>query len=352
MTPTTPAGPYSPAAKHDRTTDPGDRNLGDRAGAGAEAVSQPVFLVGSMRSGTSMLRLMLDNHPELAFFHEFPFSVEMLAEEGWPDMQEYYRYLASNRIFQDSGLSVDTGLDYPGLMNSFLKQKRDRDGKRLVGATVHLQFDRLLRIWPDARFIYLLRDGRDVARSCIGMGWAGNMYRAVDSWVGAERLWKSFVPSLPPERWTELRYEDLVRDPVSALTRVCRFIGLAYDPAMLGYGHSSTYEAPDPKLAEQWRTKLSPWELRLAEARIGDMLAERGYELSGQPRLTVGPVRDWWLRQHDRWNRIAFRRRRLGVRLLAAEMFMRVAAPSLRYLERQRRRTVLRLHEVERAYLK
>jgi hypothetical protein len=319
-----------------------------------DAVHQPVFLVGSMRSGTSMLRLMLDNHPELAFFHEFPFSVEMLDDDevGWPDMEEYYRYLATNRIFQDSGLAVDSGLDYPGLMNSFLRQKRDRDGKRLVGATVHLQFDRLLRIWPDARFVYMLRDGRDVARSCMGMGWAGNMYRAVNSWILAEDLWKSFAASLGPERWIEIRYEELVRDPVPVLTRICQFVGLEYHPAMLGYGRSSTYEAPDPKLAEQWRTKLSPWELRLAEARIGDTLAERGYELSGQPRLKVGPLFHWCLNQHDRWNRLAFRRRRLGMSLLASEMFMRMAAPSLRYLERQQRRTVLRLHEVERAYLK
>jgi hypothetical protein len=322
---------------------------GPAAGA---VVAEPIFLVGSMRSGTSMLRLMLDNHPELAFFHEFPFAVEMLGEDGWPDMDEYYRYLEVHRIFQDSGLSVDTGLDYPALMNSFLRQKRDGDGKRLVGATVHHQFDRLLRIWPDAKFIHLLRDGRDVARSCMGMGWGGNMYTAVWSWVSAERQWAAFAPALPPGRRLEVRYEDLVRDPVAALAQVCRFAGLDYHPAMLEYGRGSTYESPDPKLAEQWRTKLSPWELRLAEARIGDMLVERGYELSGHPRLRVGPVMRWWLRQHDRWNRLAFRRRRLGLKLLTAELLMRWTYPPLRYVERLQKRTVLRLHEVERAYLK
>ena len=57
--------------------------------------------------------------------------------------------------------------------------------------------DRLTRIWPDARFIHLVRDPRDVARSVIPMGWAGNTWVGVERWMEAERLWDRVRSSLP-----------------------------------------------------------------------------------------------------------------------------------------------------------
>src|SRR5262249_10285452 len=148
-------------------------------------------------------------------------------------------------------------------------------------------FDRLLRIWPDARFIHIVRDGRDVGRSVIERGWAGNMYTAVEPWIEAELLWSRLCPVLAAERRTEIRYETLVGEPVATLTRLCEFIGVPYDPAMLEYPHDSTFDRPSPQLIGQWKRKLSPDAVRLAEARIGPILIERGYELSGYPRLEV-----------------------------------------------------------------
>jgi hypothetical protein len=92
------------------------------------AVQQPVFVVGAPRSGTTLLRLMLGHHPRVAFLSEFPFAVDALPERGWPPLGGYYEYLAENRIFRDSGLKIDTGLDYVGLMQSFLRQALRRGG--------------------------------------------------------------------------------------------------------------------------------------------------------------------------------------------------------------------------------
>ena len=196
----------------------------------------PVFLVGSERSGTTLLRLMFDHHPQVAFFFEFEYSVTRMPEtSGWPDLEEYYDFLEQNRIFRAARLTIDKGLDYPHLIDNFLRQKQRRDGKPVVGATVHYEFDRLLRIWPDARFIHLVRDGRDVARSVIAMGWAGNMYMAVEPWLRAETLWSSLSGRLPADRWMEIRFEKVVSEPETVLTRFCEFIGVPYDPMMLEY---------------------------------------------------------------------------------------------------------------------
>ena len=157
----------------------------------------------------------------------------------------------------------------------------------MIGATVHRHFDRLLKIWPNARFIHLIRDGRDVARSCIGMGWSGNVWTGVERWLEAESLWNELKPKISADQYTEVNYEDLITQPAEVLTEICQFIGLEYDKAMLNYDQDTTYSKPDPKLIQQWRKKLSEEEIRLVESRASDLLVSRGYELSGLPSLQL-----------------------------------------------------------------
>ena len=83
------------------------------------------------------------------------------------------------------------------------------------------------------------------------------MYNAVERWLETEKLWSRLSQTLPADRWTEIRYETLIAEPVATLTRVCEFLGVTYDPAMLDYSKHTTYGPPSPKLAGQWR-KLSP----------------------------------------------------------------------------------------------
>ncbi len=313
-----------------------------------DMVQEPFFLVGCTRSGTTLTRLMLDHHPLLAFFFEFEYAVEKMPDhEGWPDLHEYREFLRQDRIFQAAKVVIDAELDYPRLIDSFLRQKQDRDGKPLVGATVHHHFDRLLRIWPDARFIHIVRDGRDVARSSIEMGWAGNIYTAVERWIEAELLWSKVRSQLPADRSIEIRYEALVSAPQTTLTRVCEFLGVPYDSAMLDYPAHTTYGPPSPKAAGQWKSKLSPNEVRLAEARIGDMLIERGYELSGYPPLEVSPAMARRLQIHSRYNCLKFRRKRFGTGLVLADWVTRRCGP-----RSMQRRVKERINAIETKYLK
>ena len=271
-----------------------------------------------------MLRLMLHRHPCVAWNSESDYVVDYVGDDGrWPPLAEFYARLrrdyqySNDRIFAGHKFTIDHGLDFPSLARSFLEQFRRREGDPpVVGATVHRHFHRLPFIWPDAKFIKITRDGRDVARSGMLMGWYGNLWAACDRWLEAEHTWDRLRATLTPDRFVDVRYEDLVSRPVEVLTRLCAFMGLAYDPVMLTYDRSTGYEYPDAKCAAQWKRKMSPAELRLVEARIGDELVRHGYELSGHPPLRVGPLRRCWLRLTDRVGRARHRVRKFGLSLV------------------------------------
>ncbi len=301
-----------------------------------------------MRSGTTLLRLMLDHHPQVAWCSEFAFSVERIQRNGeWPRLSEYYRYLEITRPFQHAGYTINPELSYPDLVNSFLCQKRDRDGKQIVGATVHRFFDRLLWIWPSSRFIHLLRDGRDVARSFVALGWAGNAWGGTEHWIEAERLWERLRPTLRDGQYHEVRYESLIRAPDETLRQICEFIGVPYATQMLRYPQATTYAAPDPNLVDQWQRNLSAQAIRQVEARTGDMLPARGYALSDLPPLQLKRAAERWLRFQNRYLRACFRARRYGWPLFVCDFLARRL-----HLGFWQRRLLPRIHAVDTVKLK
>jgi len=301
----------------------------------------PLFLVGSERSGTTWLRLILSHHPRLSWSNEFEYAVDRVSDRGdWPRLDGYYKWLDTHRIFRATGFTIDKSLDYPSLIKSFLRQRAQRDGKPLVGATVHRHFDRLLHVWPDARFIHMVRDGRDVANSAIKLGWAGTTWFGIDQWVEAERLWDRLAAGLPRDRWTEISYENLVTQPEQTAQGLCRFIGIPYDQAMFDYPKHTTYKAPSRQLGKQWRKTLTPFEVRLAEAKAGEMLVKRGYELSGLPAVKISAALSCWLNLKDKWSRMRYRQTHLGWGLWLANAVSRRLGP-----ESWRRSVLLRVNE-------
>jgi hypothetical protein len=311
-------------------------------------LASPVFLVGAARSGTTLLRLMLDHHPQIAFPFEFEFGVDFLPESGWPDMHAYRDWLSTHRAFQQHGLAVDPDLDCPNLVRSFLDQAWRRSGKPIMGATVHHRhFHRLIELWPDARFIHILRDGRDVARSVVSLGWAGHCWHAAQWWIEAERTWQRLRAKLAPGQWTDVTYEELVTSPEPVLARLCTFIGVEFDGAMLDYSRHSRYERPDPKLIGQWRHKMTEREVQLVESRIGDMLVERGYSLSGFPCIRTSAATRLWLGLRSRLGRAIFRVGRYGSGLFLQELVARRLG-----MRPWQRRLKVRMNQIEQNTLK
>jgi Sulfotransferase family len=312
-------------------------------------VEAPVFLVGSERSGTTLLRLMLDHHPEVAFEKEFDFVVSKVADTGgFPPLHDYLEWIATVR---GADYAMDRSLDYRELVNDFLRQKQAASGgKPHIGATVHRNFDRLRFLWPDARYIHLVRDPRDVARSVVQQGWAGNIYQASELWIQAENCWDSLVTHLAGDQATEVHYEDLVMRTEAVLTEICRFMGVDYSEKMLEYrADAPQYPPPDPRLVTQWKTKLPPRDVALVEVRTSGLMESRGYGLSGHPLPKVGHLKHELLLRSARLRRLRTRLdtfgprlvtmdvlgRRLGLRKLAMHAQTRINAVEQRRVDQQ-----------------
>lgn len=283
----------------------------------------PIFLVGSERSGTTLLRLMLDHHPDIAFNLESEFLVSQISDDGgFPEIGNYCEYLRNDRVFGHSHFEIKKNLDFVSMANDFLEQKRTRDGKSIVGATVHYGFSKIGRVWPRAKYIYLLRDGRDVANSVVGMGWAGNSYVAADTWLEAETEWESCLGSIPSEAWMELRYKEFLLNPKEQLARICHFIGVEYSDRMFDYVKDSSYGPINPALNEQWR-KVSKVGIQRLEEKIGDRLLLRGFELSGYPRIALSKIEKRYLYWDSKLGAFFFRTRKYGPVLQFLEIITR-----------------------------
>jgi hypothetical protein len=310
--------------------------------------SAPVFLVGCVRSGTTLLRLLLHQNSHIAFRNESEFLVDHLADDGtWPERRELLDRLVTDRAFGLSGFTLDEDLPIPDAWHRCLLEWFESKGGSVLGATVHRHFGRLRHIWPRARFIHIVRDPRDVARSCIGMGWGGNVWTTSAYWDRVEREWIELRNDLDDDRWIGIRYEEMLRDPKATLEKICDFLDVPFDQSMLAPPESSSYDAPDSTLAEQWRRKLSPAEALLVERRSHDLMTSLGYEPSGPLRPWPGPVEQLRLRIHNRWA-MAFRwRRTLGTRLWIELAIARRLGP-----KRWRQSVMLRRHEAVNALRK
>jgi hypothetical protein len=299
-----------------------------------------VFVYGALRSGTTLFRLMLEAHGAITNPGEADFLFDHIARD--PGHPSGWRYdlaaLRGDRIFLDKGLDLPDRCDGLDLLAVLLDQFAARAPGQVVTLNVHRHLDRLRAILPEARLIHILRDPRDVARSTIGMGWAGVLYHGVDHWIATEAAWDAAAGRLAPGQAHELKYETLFADVEAALRQVCTFLGVGYDPGMLDYHKSTTYGPPDAGLANQWRRRAHRGELAPLEAKAGALMARRGYELSG-PLAPPGALARGVLRLQNRLRIWRFGIDRFGAGLYIGEKltrFLRLSAWHRRLLQRKR----------------
>jgi hypothetical protein len=253
--------------------------------ASLSRLNAPDFvIVGPLRAGTTMLRLMLHNHPNIALVGEFEESVAMLVDTGFPSAQAYKDWLRPQRVFQAREyLLTDNNESYQDIVREMWAHlSQTQSDAAAIGCTIHSRIDRILDLWPDVKFICLVRDPRDVCRSCVGMGWAGHPAAATPKWLDPIQHWHTTREHLGQDRWTLVRYEDLLRDPVPELTKCAQLLGLEYNEQMLNFHESSSYQQLDPKLAEQWRHKMKPRCAAIIDSMCLPAMAEFGYEPSTQ----------------------------------------------------------------------
>jgi hypothetical protein len=277
----------------------------DQRSPGRQPPMKRFLLLGAERSGSTLLRLMLDHHPDLSCMFESDF---MLADAT--RMREDWH-------FRHSGLRLPDGdSTRRDLIADFFRQRAASSRKPVIGATFHHGFEHLPELFSDAAFIHLLRDGRPVAASMVQMGWVGTTYHGARQWAASLDAIDSIRDRISPERWLAVRYEDLVTDPRRTLSRICACLGVPFSERMLSYCESTTYDPPDSSNADRWRQRMTRREIAMAESAAGAWLLRLGYPLLFAP-APAGPARRLWLRLEDRGRRARFNCRRYGAALTA-----------------------------------
>lgn len=261
---------------------------------------------------------MLDHHPNIKNPGEFDFMFDLVTgQNGFPAIDAYHEFLDKSRIFKSKHLKIDNALNFQDLITSFTTQLSERD--QVLALNVHRNFNRIPALFPDAKYVHLLRDPRDVARSSKEMGWRGNVFYGVDHWINTELSWLKLEKTIKPEQFTTVRFEQLIESPETVLSELCRFIGLAYDPAMLDYHLHSSYKKPDKTLVQQWRRKLSEREIQYVEAKAARLMAQTGYPLSGLPQVQIGALEKINLMLQNKLFRVTFGVKKYGIVLYALE---------------------------------
>ena len=272
------------------------------------------FLVGCNRSGTTMLRAMLDSHPEVAVPPEAYFVVSALNraaayERGdHLDLDTLLADLRSNPSFrrnwqlsaeslatlrEDDG-PADTAAALAGLYSGYATERhKPRYADKTPQHVLHIEL--LARSFPRSRFVHLIRDGRDVVPSLLENRHGPTRFpAAVEYWRSRVLAGRRAGERLGPSRYHEIRYEELVADPEAKLAQMCAFLDLRYSPEMLEYPtragevvagtfdarpHLGVAKAPTRDL-RNWRTAMPDHQVQLFEALAGDALDTFGYERS------------------------------------------------------------------------
>jgi len=296
----------------------------------------PVFIVGFQRSGTTLLRMMLNAHPEIAIPHD---SAELWfhyrdkaasAYGGLVDASQVTRMvddlLAEPRIKawqtdlpREQLLAGPMPQSFPEVMRRFHEVFTRLHGKTIWGdknTGTLVALDMLNRYFPDCKIIHLVRDGRDCALSHASKEYIygyENVLRSAVEWREQTSLCHKMGAMLPPERFLESRYEDLVLTPETELQKICAFLGVPYAPQMLKYYEQVNENVPvekrglwpllnKPPVAAnvfKWKTKMTPADRAVFERNAGELLKALGYETLSGP-IRAGRLRELWYHVHQR----------------------------------------------------
>ena len=279
----------------------------------ATVIDPPVIILGVSRSGTTLLKEMLDQHPRLAIPPESYLVPQLWDRHGErPDPEAFVADIGRLARIREWGVTpadVSQRLgerpEFAAAIEAVYAAYADIRGKPRFGDKTPAYMERLdvlERAFPDALYVHLVRDGRDAGLSFLEMrrrarfswvrprslgAFAAQWHREVE---GARRFGRERVAG----RYFELRYEDLVARPEPMLRAVCGFLELQFEPAMLGYhrwhdakrlpDHARLAAPPSP--SQRWRDEMTLRDTECFEAIAGELLDELGY-----PRAHPRPSR-------------------------------------------------------------
>lgn len=270
----------------------------------------PIFLIGVARSGTTLLSLMLDSHSRIAIPYESHFFVSYYQKYkvGNLDGKDEVLLLAKQILaepplrrwdltIQPEELELENCTNLPSVIGAIFRTYAKKCGKEIWGdkSPPYTQYVYILeKMFPTARYIHLIRDGRDVALSLMGKSWGpGDFISSMEYWARNISCARRMLYMLPEDRFLEVRFEQLVAEPETEMKRITEFLGVEFEPEMINAYtqkaskkvgtlidsiHPHLKKAPSSDQAFKWKHQLKPADQALAYEIAGSELEELGYE--------------------------------------------------------------------------
>ena len=296
----------------------------------------PIYIIGTERSGSNLLRLILHAHSRICVPHPLhlmryfvptepargdlndPRRFEQLVDEILMLERVHIRPWRT-KIDRQRVLDEARPRSSMGVLGALSEQVCEAHGKQRWGSksTFIVDYtDHALARDPDARFVLLVRDPRDVAASSRRSIFSPyHPYITAGLWRRQQTIGLEVLDSEGPETVLLMRYEDLLDDPEGEVRRMCAFIDEPFEPEMMQYHKKDEAKHMAP-MSESWeniarpvmqgnagkyRRHLSPGEVRMVEAVCGPLMERLGY-LQDFPGVTMEPsqLRRLWFRARDR----------------------------------------------------
>jgi hypothetical protein len=285
----------------------------------------PFFIVGNDRSGTTMLRMILDRGPDAAVPPESMFLTDVtvpppdgdwqrLMQEVWDHPKVGLWELGGQAPRVPRDLAPDEAARFV-LGAPFEAYARKHGKPRWGDKTPHYvhHVDLLLSIWPDARVVVLVRDGRDVALSLRRMPFGPNNAWAAAQWWARGIRAGDAARERHPDQVRIVRYEDLATDPAATVPDVCAFLGLSYDPDMLDLARAdrsrivadqaswfpTLFDGINTRAVARWEREMPARDQAVFAALAGPELAAHGYPVPTRPVDPPSPRRAELYRRHN-----------------------------------------------------
>jgi hypothetical protein len=301
-------------------------------------VPPPLLILGVSRSGTTLLRVMLDRSSQHAVPDE-SFFIPLLADRHLlrVDADNFLDDVRRLQTVREWGVPLDRvrarlseGMPIARAIATIYEVYAEEQGKPRWGDKTPMYMRHLpllRRLFPDAQYVHLIRDGRDAAISFLSMpeGIAFKTWAHPRSAAEFACVWRTEVAAarrhgrrVGERRYLEVRYEDLVSGAEGVLRRICSFAGLTYERAMTEYagsgseerGHQQSLKRPLTEGLRDWRTQMPPKELAAFEGVAGDLLHELAYETHGRTDTRGNVRRAGYVARIGAWRAATFAYRR------------------------------------------